>query len=86
MNKFKSYTTKKLLLIISAFFVSLCMSAQAVQRNILLLIGDDIGIDGLHFSNTNSSTVFPPIPTIELLAKRGIILALRKNEWVSGEL
>ena len=66
---------KKIFLIILAFLVCLCITAQAVQRNILLLIGDDLGIDSLHISNTNTNTAFPPIPAVELLANRGIIFS-----------
>ena len=66
---------KKIFFAILALPIILCIAAQATQRNILLLIGDDFGIDSLHISNTNTSLAFPPISAIELLAKRGIIFS-----------
>ena len=62
--------------VLKALLYSVCMGAlaQAVpQRNILLIIADDIGIDGLSICNTNATASFPTVPHIDALAERGIL-------------
>lgn len=51
------------------------MAALAQQHNVLLIIGDDIGLDSLHISNTNTNASYPPIPTIQSLAQNGILFS-----------
>lgn len=53
---------KKMMITMAAAF--LAMGAVAERHNILLLIGDDIGLDSLPFSNDDPSASFPPIPTL----------------------
>lgn len=53
----------------------LCLAAQAQQNNILLIIGDDIGLDSLHISNTEPNATYPPIPTIQSMAENGILFS-----------
>ncbi|VGO15681.1 Arylsulfatase [Pontiella desulfatans] len=50
-------------------------AAQAQQNNILLIIGDDIGLDSLHISNDDPTASFPPIPTLQALAKDGVLFS-----------
>ena len=61
-----------------------CLAGYAAaQRNILLIIADDIGADSSSLYNTASATVsLPPTPTIESLAKRGVVF---RNAWACPE-
>ena len=49
--------------------------AMAQQNNILLLIGDDIGLDSLPISNSSTNASYPPIPTLQSLAEEGILFS-----------
>lgn len=50
--------------------------AEAVpQRNILLIIADDVGIDSLALFNDSGTASFPPTPTLDGLADRGIMFS-----------
>jgi len=53
----------------------LCLTVQAQQNNILLIIGDDIGLDSLHISNTDTNATYPPIPTIDSMVENGILFS-----------
>ncbi len=53
----------------------LCLATHAQQNNILLIIGDDIGLDSLHISNTDTNATYPPIPTIQAMAENGILFS-----------
>jgi arylsulfatase A-like enzyme len=57
--------------------VAMCvgMEATAQQHNILLIIGDDIGLDSLDISNTSTNASYPPIPAIQNLAENGILFS-----------
>jgi predicted outer membrane repeat protein len=48
------------------------MATTATQRNILVIIADDIGLDSLSRWNSDADASYPPVPTIEALAERGI--------------
>jgi arylsulfatase B len=60
-----------------AVFTVAIPSAQAAQsaKNVLLILGDDIGTDALSLFNTNRSTnvLYAPTPNIDSLAQRGVI-------------
>jgi len=56
------------------FLVCSGLTVQA-QHNILLIIGDDIGLDSLHISNDDPTASFPPVPTIQSLAENGILFS-----------
>jgi len=45
----------------------------AATRNVLLVIADDLGADGLAFSNTNAAASLPPTPHLNALAARGLV-------------
>lgn len=64
--------TKWVGLVVSVF---LGMAVHGQQNNILLLIGDDIGLDSLHISNTDTNASFPPIPVLQNLAGNGILFS-----------
>ena len=49
--------------------------AVAQENNILLIIGDDIGLDSLHISNTSTNASYPPIPALQALAEDGILFS-----------
>ncbi len=49
-------------------------SAQA-QRNILLIIADDIGIESLDLYNNDPGASLPPTPTLNRLANSGILFS-----------
>ncbi len=51
------------------------MTTQAEQRNILLLIADDVGIDSLAMYNSNPMATFPSVPNIESLADNGVFFS-----------
>ncbi len=55
--------------------LSMGFAVQAQQNNILLIIGDDIGLDSLHISNTSTNASYPPIPAIQSLAENGILFS-----------
>jgi arylsulfatase A-like enzyme len=59
-------------------------SAQAQKRNILLLIGDDIGIDVAEFYPTPDRRVttssMPPMPNLKQLAQVGVLF---RNTWAN---
>jgi arylsulfatase A-like enzyme len=67
----KRITSVILLVTIMAF----SRFAGAQQHNILLIIGDDIGLDSLHISNTSTNASYPPIPNIQTLAERGVLFS-----------
>src|SRR4051794_9583852 len=48
------------------------ISALGANRNILLVIADDLGFDSLSLYNTNSAASLPPTPNINALASRGV--------------
>jgi arylsulfatase B len=49
------------------------LPAQVVPRNILLVVGDDIGTDSLSMFNTNTvDTSFAPTPNLDALAAQGV--------------
>ncbi|WP_372808858.1 sulfatase-like hydrolase/transferase [Pontiella sp.] len=58
--------------VVAAALMGLTLAASAAQRNILVIIADDIGLDSLSRWNSDASASFPPVPTIEALAGRGI--------------
>src|SRR4026209_2866085 len=43
------------------------------SRNVLLIIADDYGIDSHSLYNTNTAASLPPTPTINALARRGVL-------------
>ncbi len=45
------------------------------KSNILLIIGDDMGIDSFSLYNSNTNATFPPTPNLDALAARGILFA-----------
>ncbi len=49
-----------------------CVSVQAQQTNVLLIIADDLGIDSLAAFNNNANASFPPTPTIDNIQANGI--------------
>ncbi|MCF7848253.1 MAG: sulfatase-like hydrolase/transferase, partial [Kiritimatiellales bacterium] len=51
------------------------VSKAVPQRNILLFIGDDIGIDSLALHNDHVDATFPPTPTLDGLADRGVLFS-----------
>lgn len=52
---------------------SAVLRAQTAPRNILLVIGDDIGTDALAMFNTNTvNTSFAPTPNLDALAAQGV--------------
>lgn len=58
-------------------FVSLCpirghAASPANSKNILLVIADDVGTDSLALFNSDPNASFPPTPTIDRLAERGV--------------
>jgi arylsulfatase A-like enzyme len=60
---------------IAAGMVFVGLAAQAQQNNILLIIGDDIGLDSLPISNDDPTASFPPIPTLQALADGGVLFS-----------
>lgn len=62
---------------LAAFFLLLALvaPANAVTKNILLVIADDYGIDSQPLYNTNPAASFPPTPNIDALAARGVRFA-----------
>ena len=50
----------------------ICRSDGAPRRNLLLIVGDDIGIDSLALFNDDAGATFPPTPTLDGLAERGV--------------
>ncbi len=59
--------------LVAAVMIGLTMASSAQQRNnILLIIGDDIGLDSLHLSNDDPAASFPPIPMLQVLAENGV--------------
>ena len=60
--------------------MALCLAfvatATAVpSRNVLLIIADDVGIDSLALFNDDPSASFPPTPTLDGLAQRGVLFS-----------
>ncbi|MDF7824959.1 sulfatase-like hydrolase/transferase [Pontiellaceae bacterium B12227] len=58
--------------LVAAAISFLTMAGSAAQRNILVIIADDIGLDSLSHWNSDASASFPPVPTLGTLAERGI--------------
>ena len=46
--------------------------STALGRNVLLVIADDLGTDGLAAFNTNANASVPATPTIDALVRRGV--------------
>ena len=62
-----------LLTIVAALKLPADLSAQTIPKNILLVIGDDIGTDALALFNTNTvGTSFAPTPNLDALAAQGV--------------
>jgi arylsulfatase A-like enzyme len=62
------------LLACAGFLLPGTLPAQTVLRNILLVIGDDIGTDALSLFNTNTAgTSFAPTPNLDALARQGVM-------------
>lgn len=62
--------------VLAVVFLSLLALAPAPaasSRNVLLVVADDLGADGLAFSNTNAAASLPPTPTLDALAARGVV-------------
>jgi arylsulfatase A-like enzyme len=53
-------------------FGAVLSAAAAERHNILLIVADDLGTDGLRLYNTNSQASLPSTPTIERLARTGV--------------
>ena len=49
------------------------MPARAVQRNVLLIIADDYGIDSNSLYNSSAGAVLPPTPNINALKASGVL-------------
>ena len=60
----------KVALILLAFTLT---SARAVQRNILLIIADDYGIDSNSLYNASPGAALPPTPNINALKTSGVL-------------
>ena len=58
--------------IISALAVALLTTAHAQQRNVLLIIADDLGTDSLALYNNSPSAALPPTPNIDALKASGV--------------
>lgn len=56
----------------AALLSALCTLAQAQQRNVLLIIADDIGIDAHSLYNTTPGVSLPPTPNINALKTTGV--------------
>ena len=50
----------------------LSVSAGA-GHNLLILIADDLGLDGLSFSNADAGASFPSVPHLESMADEGVV-------------
>ena len=62
-----------LLVLLLALDVCTRAAPPVSRRNILLIIGDDIGIDSLALYNDDPSATFPPTPALDALAGRGVL-------------
>lgn len=52
------------------------LAAQATQKNILLIIADDVGADAsILYNSTNTGAKLPPTPNIASLAASGVVFA-----------
>ena len=58
--------------IISALAVILLTAAHAQQRNVLLIIADDLGTDSLALYNNSPGAALPPTPNIDALKANGV--------------
>src|SRR4051794_25685306 len=55
------------------FFLLLSLTSWAEQKNILLIIADDYGVDSSSLYNTNASASLPPTPNVISLAQSGVL-------------
>jgi len=62
---------------VSAFgFLLCCFPVCAAQKNILLIIADDVGADAsLLYNSTNTGAKLPPTPNITSLVTNGVVFA-----------
>jgi arylsulfatase A-like enzyme len=58
--------------IISTLAVILLTAAHAQQRNVLLIIADDLGTDSLALYNNSPGAALPPTPNIDALKANGV--------------
>ncbi len=56
----------------AALFLGLCSLSHAQQRNVLLIIADDYGIDSNSLYNSSPGAVLPPTPNINALKSAGV--------------
>jgi arylsulfatase A-like enzyme len=54
-------------------FVAFALPASAAQRNVLLIIADDYGIDANSLYNTSPGAALPPTPNINALKTSGVM-------------
>src|SRR5207249_6929827 len=60
--------------IILLFALAVAATANAAQRNILLIIADDYGADSSSlYNSTNNGASLPPTPNINALARTGVV-------------
>ncbi len=58
--------------IVSALAAILLTAAHAQQRNVLLIIADDLGTDSLALYNNSPGAALPPTPNIDALKANGV--------------
>ena len=51
--------------------IGLVATAVAQQRNVLLIIADDLGTDSLALYNSSPGAALPPTPNIDAIARDG---------------
>ena len=72
-RRFEAWGLKFLWLLLLGVW-SFCLSASAAQKNILLLIADDYGVDSSSlYNSTNTGASLPPTPNIASLATNGVV-------------
>jgi arylsulfatase A-like enzyme len=64
---------RKALIATILLFLATGSGAGALQRNILLIIADDYGIDSSSLYNSNAGVVLPPTPNINALRAEGVL-------------
>jgi len=60
----------KWMLLVVSCWLSLSVGAG---HNLLILIADDLGLDGLPFSNGDAGASLPPVPHLQSLADEGVV-------------